>query len=238
MPSAWPVAEFVVVGRNGEDHAHVERLAFGTILFNDRLEVVRLDRVHGFAVGTFRDVLLHLFPDFIGNGDAVAVQIHRESGNDMSLGTEADGRTERLTGQHVCAVQFPGDDAVEQDFPVGLRLESYVKSFVFEKAFFIGNCQRSHVGQFDEAELQLFLLQVQHCRFGGHTDGAQSYCGGRAQPYKGAAGKGLQKTVRCLTFTHSVPPKVHQNKTPPIRRSSPAPESAALQSSPTIGRNM
>ena len=66
-------------------------------------------------------------------------------------------------GQHVRAVELAGDDAVEHDLPVGLRLERDVQAFVLEEALFIGDGERRHVGQLDEAELELLLLGTFAC---------------------------------------------------------------------------
>ena len=119
----------------------------------------RRERRRGNRMRRMRDVqlrigLLHLFPDVVGNGDAVAVQIHAERRDDVCLRADADGRGNRLAGQHVRAVQFAGDDAVEQNFPVRLRLKRNIKSFVIEIAVLLGNHQRRAVGQFDEAEFE------------------------------------------------------------------------------------
>ncbi len=77
----------------------------------------------------------------------------------MRLGAVADGGGERLAGEHVGAVEFTGDHPVEQHLPVGLRLEGDVEAFVFEEAFLVGDRERRHVGQLDEAELELILLE-------------------------------------------------------------------------------
>ncbi len=78
----------------------------------------------------------------------------------MRLGAEADGGAERLAGQHVGAVQLAVDDPVQQHLPVGLGLQGDVQAFVLEVAFLIGDGQRRHVGEFDEAELQLLFFRV------------------------------------------------------------------------------
>ena len=82
-------------------------------------------------------------------------------GDDVGLGAEADRGAERLAREHVRAVELAGDDAIEDDLPVGLRLERHVQAFVFEVAFLIGDGERRHVGELDEAELQLFFLELQ-----------------------------------------------------------------------------
>ena len=97
----------------------------------------------------------------------------------------ADGGGQRLAGQHVGAVELAGDDAVEQHLPVGLRLERDVEPFVLEEALLVGDGERRHVGELDEAELELVLLDVEHAgprrqrtgepagKGGGHRHGAE-----------------------------------------------------------------
>jgi hypothetical protein len=58
----------------------------------------------------------------VENGNSVAVEVHREGGDDVSLGAEADGGRQRLAGQHVRTVELAVDDAVEQYLPIGLGL--------------------------------------------------------------------------------------------------------------------
>ena len=82
----------------------------------------------------------------------------------MRLGAEADGGAERLAGQHVRAVELAGDHAVEQHLPVGLRFERDVEAFLLEEALLLGDGERRHVGELDEAELQLLLLDRQRRR--------------------------------------------------------------------------
>ena len=76
----------------------------------------------------------------------------------MCLGAEADGGCERLTGEHVRAVKLAANHTVEQHFPVGLRLQRHVEAFFGEVAFLFGDRERRHVGEFDEAELQIGLF--------------------------------------------------------------------------------
>ncbi len=160
-----PVANLVIVGGHREDHAHVERLALGLLGGDDRLQRVGLDGVHGLAVfhGHMR---LHLVPDAVGHGDGVAVQVHDEGGDDVGLGAKADGGAQGLTREHVRAIEFTRDDAIEQHLPVGLGFKGDVQAFVFEVAFFVGDGQRHHVGELDEAELEFLLLWLG--RPGGH----------------------------------------------------------------------
>ncbi len=80
----------------------------------------------------------------------------------MGLGAEADGGGERLAGQHVGAIELAGDDAVEQHLPVGLRLERDVEPFVLEVALLVGDGERRHIGELDEAEVQLVLFKLEH----------------------------------------------------------------------------
>src|SRR3546814_2903735 len=66
------------------------------------------------AVRTVRNMGLHHLPDFVGDGDAVAVQVHRERRDDMRLGAKADGGGKRLAGQHMGAVEFACNHAIKQ----------------------------------------------------------------------------------------------------------------------------
>ncbi len=84
-----PVAQLVVVRGNGENHAHVEGLAFRTILLNHWLERIGLDRMHRLTV-LHRNVLLHFLPDRIRHGDAVAVEVHTECRDHIGLRAEPD----------------------------------------------------------------------------------------------------------------------------------------------------
>ncbi len=169
-----PVTQLVVVSGHREHHAHVEWLAGSAVLLDHRLQRSGADRVLGLTVGIQRDVLLHLFPDVVRHGDAVAVEVHREGSDHISLSAKANGRTKRLTGQHVRAVQLTVDDPVEQHLPVGLRLKGDVQAFVFKKALLVGNRQRGHVGQFDKAELEVFLLQILDRLYRGRQQTAEA----------------------------------------------------------------
>jgi hypothetical protein len=80
----------------------------------------------------------------------------------MRLGAEADGRGERLAGEHMGAVEFAGDHPVEQNLPVRLGFEGDIEALILEVAVLIGDRERRHVGQLDEAEFQLVLLDRQH----------------------------------------------------------------------------
>ena len=71
----------------------------------------------------------------------------------MRLGAESDGCGKRLTGQHVCAVQLPVDDPVQQHLPIGLRLQGDEEALILEIAVLIGDRQRGHIGQLDKTEL-------------------------------------------------------------------------------------
>ena len=77
----------------------------------------------------------------------------------MRLRAEADRRAERLARQHVRAVELARDHAVEQHLPVRLRLERDVQAFVLEVAELVRDRERRHVGELDEAELELVLLE-------------------------------------------------------------------------------
>ena len=76
----------------------------------------------------------------------------------MGLGAEADGRANRLPGQHVRPVEFAVDDAVEQHLPIGLRLQGDEKPLVLEEELLLGNDQGRAVGQLDEAEFEFVFF--------------------------------------------------------------------------------
>ena len=156
-----PVAQLVVVRGDRKHHRHLERLAVGLELLDDGLQRVGLDRMHRLALRIGRHVRLHQRPHFVRDRGRVAVQIHAERGDDVGFGAEADGRAERLAGEHVRAVEFAGDDAIENHFPVRLRLERDVQPFVFEEALLVRDGERRHVGELDEAELELLLLELE-----------------------------------------------------------------------------
>ncbi len=77
----------------------------------------------------------------------------------MRVRAESDRGSERLAGEHMRAVELAGDHAIEQHLPVRLRLERHEQTFVFEIAELVGNRERRHVRELDEAELELVLLE-------------------------------------------------------------------------------
>ena len=158
-----PVAQLVVVRGDREHHAHLETLTAIPVRLHHRFQGTGADRMHRLAVAVL-DVFLHLLPYRIGDGDAVAVQVHAESGDDVRLGAEADGGGQRLTGQHVGAVELAVDHAVEQHLPVGLGLQRHIQPFVLEVTFLVGDRQRRHIGELDKAERQLRLFRPAHQR--------------------------------------------------------------------------
>ena len=103
-------------------------------------------------------MFFHLAPDIVRYRDAITVKVHAECSDNVCLSTEANGCAQRLARQHVCTVQLTIDNAVEQDFPVSLSFQSDVQTFFFEITFFIGDGQRSHVGQLDKTKLQFFFF--------------------------------------------------------------------------------
>ena len=155
-----PIAQFVIVGRDRKHHAHVEGLALGLVLLDNRFQGRGRDRMHRLAV-FLRDMFLHLRPDLVRHGDAVAVEVHGERGDDMRLGAEADGGRQRLARQHMRAVQGTADHAIQQHLPIGLRFQGDKQPFVEEIALFIGHGERRHIGELDEAKGQLVLFELQ-----------------------------------------------------------------------------
>ena len=71
-----PIAQFIVVGGDRENHAHVEGLALVDIAIDHRLQVIGLDRMFRPAIRHLGNIRFHHFPDFIRNSDAVSIQIH------------------------------------------------------------------------------------------------------------------------------------------------------------------
>ena len=104
---------------------------------------------------------LHLLPDRVRDRDAVAVQIHAEGRDHVGLRADADGRADRLSREHVRAVELAADHAIEQDLPVRLGFEGHEESFVLEEPELLRDHERRAVGQLDEAELELVLLELE-----------------------------------------------------------------------------
>ena len=103
------------------------------VLFDDRRERDRRNGWGGWALSA-TDRLLHLFPDVFGDVMPLPFRSMLNARDEVCLRAEADGRGDRLARQHVRAVEFAADDAVEKDFPVRLRLERDEKTFVLEVA--------------------------------------------------------------------------------------------------------
>ncbi len=74
------------------------------------------------------------------------------------------------------AIQFSGDDPVQQHLPVRLRFKFHEKAFVHKEALFPGNCQGRHIGQFDKTELEVWLLGWTNLRLSHRADGPESGC--------------------------------------------------------------
>ena len=160
------------MGRDREHHAHVEGLALILVGVHHRGQCAGADRVLWAAILHFRNIRLHRFPDFIGNRDAIAVQIHGKGRDDMGFGAISDGRGKRLACQHMRPVQLPADHAIQQNLPVRLRFQGDEQAFVFKIPVLIGDSQRRHIRQFDKPELQLIFLKRKHFSRGGRADQA------------------------------------------------------------------
>ena len=152
--SCQPVTQFVIMRGNRENHSHFKLFSLRLIACNDRLQDRSADRMLRFPVRIFLEVRFNLGPDFVRQGDRIAIEVERERGDQIRLGAIANRCSKRLPGQHVCAVQLTTDHAVEQHFPVCLRFECNVQPFFGEKSLFFGNRQRGHIGELDESELQ------------------------------------------------------------------------------------
>ena len=107
---------------------------------------------------------LHLRPDVVGHGDAVAVVVETVGGDDVCLGAEADRGSDRLTGEHVRSVEFTADDPVEENFPVGLGFEPDIQTFRLKEQLLLGNHQGSTVRELDEAERECVLFHIEEFR--------------------------------------------------------------------------
>ena len=114
----------------------------------------------GPSIGHLGNVGQHLFPNLVGDGDPVAVQVHRKGRDDMRLSPVANGRRQGLPGQHMRAVQLAVDHPIQQHFPVGLGFEGDKKPLIKEVALLIGNGERGHVCQLDKTEGQHVLFKV------------------------------------------------------------------------------
>ena len=79
----------------------------------------------------------------------------------MGFRAVADGGGKGLAREHVRAVKLAVDHAVQQYLPVRLRLQRDEQPFVFEVAILVRDGEGRHVGQLDEAKLQLILFQIQ-----------------------------------------------------------------------------
>ena len=84
----------------------------------------------------------------------------------MGLGAKPDGCGKRLASQHMGTVELTGDHPVQQHFPVRLRLQADEQPFILEIALLVGDRERGHIRQFDEAELQLVFFNVEHFSIG------------------------------------------------------------------------
>ena len=197
------------MGGDGKDHAHVQRRTRSLGLLDDGLEGIRLDGVDGFAVAPHGNGRLHLLPDVVGHGDAIAVVVEAVGRDDVGLGTKADGGTDGLTREHVGSVQFARDDAIEENFPVRLRFEFHNQSLFFEEAFFLGDDERSAIGELDKAKLEVrFFHQEQ---FGGDIlkkpteseDGGQQLEGNEFHRWDHVGGSGLGQFLFCRLFLGS-----------------------------------
>ena len=149
-----PVAQLVIVGRNREDHAHLELLALRFVARNNRLQHRSADRMLRFPIRIFLETGFNLIPDLVGQRDRIAIEVERERRDQFGLGAVADGRGQWLSGEHMRAVQLTTNHPVQQHFPVRLRFQSDIQTFFGEKPLFLGNRQRGHIGELDEPEFQ------------------------------------------------------------------------------------
>ncbi len=214
-----PVAQLVVVGGDRENHAHAKALALFAAGVDHRFQRTGTDRMHRF-VALMRDVGLHLLPDRVGHGDAVAVQVHAESGNDVGLSAIADGGAQRLARKHVGAVQLTGDDPIQQNFPVGLGFQFDEQPFVHKEALLPGHRQGRHVGQFDEAEFQVWFFRGPDFGLGVGRAGQQGHRHCRAHHDGQVSGHVCQETSHgsCLAVFMFAKKSAHSPKVESRRR--------------------
>ena len=83
----------------------------------------------------------------------------------MSLGAVADGGGERLAGEHMGAVEPPEITRSSSTFQLAWARED-VKPLLLEEALLIGDGERRHVGELDEAEVEIILFDGQHVGVG------------------------------------------------------------------------
>ena len=58
------------------------------------------------------------------------------------------------------SVKFAGDNVVEKLLPVGLGDDFDLEAFFFEESFFLGDYDRSAIGELDESELELVFFNI------------------------------------------------------------------------------
>ena len=164
-----PVPQFVIMGRDGKDHAQIKAAARRRLRLDRGFQGAGADRMGRFAIRAGGQARFHHGPDRIADGDRVAVQIHRQRRHDMGLRAIADGRGQGLARQHMRPVQLARDHPVQQHLPIRLRFQRDEQALVFKELLFIGDGQRGHIGQLDEAKRQVRLFDIQRlgpCRAG------------------------------------------------------------------------
>ena len=106
----------------------------------------------------------HLFPNFIGDCNAVSVQVHREGCDDVRFRAVSDCRRQWLACEHMGTVQLATDHTVEQHLPVRLCFQCHEQALVEEITVLVSDRERRHISQFDEAEGQFVLFQLEALR--------------------------------------------------------------------------
>jgi hypothetical protein len=132
------------VRAEGKDHAEFQVLA---------LERCCRNRVLDLAIRSLWQAGCNLAPYLVRHRDGIAVEIEADRSNQLRLGTNASRCGNGLTRQHVRAIKLATNHAIQQHFPVCLRLERHAQPFFAEEALFLRNGKRCHVRQLDEAKL-------------------------------------------------------------------------------------
>ena len=159
--SRKPIAYFIIMGRNRENHAHLELFTLGEEIIDNGFKAVGTDRVlRGIGV-QIKVVLLHLGPDGIGNRNAVPIEIQSERGDNVSLCADSDCGGDRLPGEHVSPVKVASDYIIQKNLPVRLGDDFDLQTLVLKEAFFLGNNNGGTVREFDKSELQFVFLHIE-----------------------------------------------------------------------------
>ncbi len=157
---------------------------FAFALLDDRLRAPSAEiGCGGFGWRQPRIRRLHLLPDVVRDGDRVAVQVDAERRDHVRPSCRCRCVAPIGWPASMCAPSSsPRDHAIEQDLPVGLRLERDVELLLLEEAELLRDHERRAVGELDEAELELVLLR-RRGRCAGRGPEREQQSGGRRFPH-------------------------------------------------------